>query len=108
MQHYPTNAGTHMSEVQHGAKMLVDLPPEQGSPMVQVNSQSFFIHELLQLQSGEFFIPRRFFRNCPSGVSNGSIEELMALGLLVENTTVSTCISFLKYMLIFVGRVLCS
>lgn len=78
-----------MSQVQHGAKMRVDLPSNEGAPMVRVNQESFFVNEVLQLKCGGFYIPERFFRACPNIVSSGKPEELMASGWHVERTPVS-------------------
>ncbi len=50
-----------MSQVQHAEKMLLDLPSEFVPPMVCVENESYFVNELLQLRSEEYFIPEHFF-----------------------------------------------
>ncbi|KAG2367083.1 hypothetical protein BDR07DRAFT_1479422 [Suillus spraguei] len=62
-QDYPEDGAEGMSQVFNGTKMLLDLP---SPPAVWVDSTIYFINELLQESSGEYFIPERFFLGlCP-------------------------------------------
>ncbi|KIJ13255.1 hypothetical protein PAXINDRAFT_81387 [Paxillus involutus ATCC 200175] len=65
MQDYPEDKGKGMSQVFHGRKMLLDLP---SPPAVRIHGRIFFVNELLQDTSGDYFIPERFF----SAASNQS------------------------------------
>ncbi|KAH7918288.1 hypothetical protein BV22DRAFT_1024813 [Leucogyrophana mollusca] len=94
MQDYPEDEGVGMSQVFGGGKMLSELP---SPPAARVGGTVFFVDELLQESSGEYFIPERFFlasyssadacaeeghdKPCPS-------KELYALGREVERTEV--------------------
>lgn len=71
--------------------MLLDLPPEQGPPAVRIDRELFFIHELLQLRDGEYFISQRYFR-APSHArpmaASETSKDLFALGWRVTKTAV--------------------
>lgn len=75
-----------MSQVHHGGKMLRDLPAELGPPVVRVKGELFFVKELLLLESGEFFIPERYFR-LPK-TTTGQPGEIMSLGWEVRDSAV--------------------
>ncbi|TFK79574.1 hypothetical protein K466DRAFT_473373, partial [Polyporus arcularius HHB13444] len=88
MMDYPRDDGKRMSQVQNGSKMLLDIPPEVGSPAVRVNGDVYFVRELVLRADGSLFIPERFFysefggsESVPaSGVEQVFLEELCALG----------------------------
>lgn len=88
MQDYPIGAPDmkSMSQVQHGSKMLLELPAEVGPPVVRIRGELFFIKELLTLESGEFFIPERYFRLPPT--ATGQQGDIMALGWEAKKTAV--------------------
>ncbi|KAH7890627.1 hypothetical protein F5I97DRAFT_1781999, partial [Phlebopus sp. FC_14] len=58
MQDYPEDKGSGMSEVFHGKKMLLDLP---SPPAACIHGKVYFVNEILQEISGEYFFPERFF-----------------------------------------------
>ncbi|KAG1762178.1 hypothetical protein EDD22DRAFT_743588, partial [Suillus occidentalis] len=58
MQDYPEDGRKGMSQVFNGKKMLLNLP---SPPAARVEGKVFFINELLQDTSGDYFIPERFF-----------------------------------------------
>ncbi|KAG2046047.1 hypothetical protein BDR06DRAFT_843849, partial [Suillus hirtellus] len=58
MQDYPEDGRKGMLQVFNGNKMLLDLP---SPPAAQVDRKVFFIDELLQDSSGDYFIPGHFF-----------------------------------------------
>ncbi|KAI0040147.1 hypothetical protein FA95DRAFT_1464700, partial [Auriscalpium vulgare] len=66
MEDYPEFLGQTMSEVRHGEKMLLDIPADVGTPMVRVDGKIFYVDELLETQSGSYFIPERFFNRAVS------------------------------------------
>ncbi|OBZ74395.1 hypothetical protein A0H81_05238 [Grifola frondosa] len=80
---YPVDGEGGMSQVWNGMKMLFDLPPDMGTPSVRVDKELYFLGELLQLDSEEYFIPTRFFyaRSQPeSDAAFNLSRELYALG----------------------------
>ncbi|KAG2086478.1 hypothetical protein BD769DRAFT_1320705, partial [Suillus cothurnatus] len=58
MQDYPEDGGRGMSQVFNGEKMLFKLP---SPPAVKVDGEIYFVNELLQDSSGDYFIPEHFF-----------------------------------------------
>ncbi|KAG1768093.1 hypothetical protein EV702DRAFT_1203415 [Suillus placidus] len=58
MQDYPEDRGKGMSQVFNGEKMLFELP---SPPAAKVDGEIYFMNELLQDASGDYFIPERFF-----------------------------------------------
>ncbi|KAG1737140.1 uncharacterized protein EDB91DRAFT_1083172 [Suillus paluster] len=92
MQDYPEDSGEGMSQVFNGKKMLLDLP---SPPAVRVDGMIYFTGELLQDDSGGYFIPERFFHAAlPADLSDGDSDPceqsdekaLYALGRVVERT----------------------
>ncbi|KAG2145797.1 hypothetical protein DEU56DRAFT_708851, partial [Suillus clintonianus] len=92
MEDYPEDSGAGMSQVFNGKKMLLDLP---SPPAARVNGIIYFTGELLQDDSGGYFIPERFFHaSLPADSSDGDSEPceqsegkaLYALGRVVERT----------------------
>ncbi|KAI0683828.1 hypothetical protein BC835DRAFT_1217128, partial [Cytidiella melzeri] len=61
MSDFPEDRGGHMSEAQHGFKMLRDGPEGIVTPAVRVEGKIFFTQELLQRSDASYFIPERFF-----------------------------------------------
>ncbi|KAJ3002667.1 hypothetical protein NUW54_g5724 [Trametes sanguinea] len=128
MSDYPRDGGNGMSQVQNGAKMLLELPSEISSPAVRVGGHIFFVNELLQCQDGSFFIPERFFYAATPAASYARsipaeaplmCEELHALGRQVsrdefgyhvanERVIVSTTVFSTSYeQLLDVGGLTC-
>jgi len=92
MTDYPEDAGQGMSQVFHGEKMLLDIPPEIAPSTVRVNGQIFFVNELLRRSSGAYFIPEHFFyrtTSCDANTGTVSTKELHALGFDVHESDVS-------------------
>ncbi|KAG1847460.1 hypothetical protein C8R48DRAFT_615524 [Suillus tomentosus] len=92
MKDYPEDGGEGMSQVFNGKKMLLDLP---SPPAVRVDGTIYFTDELLQDNSGDYFIPECFFYASPPADSDGDDTELhehadakplYALGRAVERT----------------------
>ncbi len=91
MQDYPVDGGSGMSQLQNAGKITSDLAGSVVSPAARVDGVIYFVDELLQLQSGDFFLPERFFQGEPQLVKSRSSEfqrstwcgkeyELYALG----------------------------
>ncbi|EGO24813.1 hypothetical protein SERLADRAFT_438415 [Serpula lacrymans var. lacrymans S7.9] len=88
MQDYPEEGGDGMSQIFHGRKMLLDVPPDRVSQNVRLSGKLFYIHELLQCASGAYFIPERFYYAYPPlDGGNSPTKELYALGYDVTETT---------------------
>ncbi|KAG2087605.1 uncharacterized protein F5147DRAFT_588044 [Suillus discolor] len=92
MKDYPEDGGEGMSQVFNGKKMLLDL---LSPPAVRVDGTIYFTDELLQDNSGDYFIPERFFYASPPADSDGDdtklhehadAKPLYALGWAVERT----------------------
>jgi hypothetical protein len=62
MQDYPEDGQGRMSQVHHGFKMLEGLPDHLAPPCVHVEHNIFFVDELLQQASKQYFIPKKFFQ----------------------------------------------
>ncbi|KAG8923117.1 hypothetical protein FRC02_011341 [Tulasnella sp. 418] len=84
MQHYPEYCGGKMSQVFNGTKMLVDLPDDLLTPTARANGRIFWVNELLQCQSGRFFIPTRYILHSKS--PDDQDKQLVALGHDVDQT----------------------
>ena len=91
MQDYPEDGGVGKNEVFNGEKMLLDIPSEVVTCTVRVNGLIFFVDELLQCSSGEYFIPERFFysKSMDSAADSLQDRELFALGYDVSYSEVS-------------------
>ncbi|EIW76342.1 hypothetical protein CONPUDRAFT_158364 [Coniophora puteana RWD-64-598 SS2] len=83
MQDYPEDGPESISEVFHGLKMLVERP---SPPAVRWNKSVYFVDELLQLKSGNYFIPSRYFYGSPESSEGVRERKLLALGLPVRYT----------------------
>lgn len=70
MLHYPIDGDGGMSQVHHADK-IKELPDRLAAPTVRVNGKIFFIKELLQQYSGDYFIPKRFFAAKTSPTTTG-------------------------------------
>jgi len=88
MSDYPMDGREGMSQVKHGEKMLIDIPPGTTTPTIRVNGKIFFVGELLQCASGAYFIPERFFQRDEAPPDAPPKEALYALGRDVERTNV--------------------
>lgn len=86
MQDYPEDGQGRMSQVHHGNKMLEGLPDNLAPPCVRVNQDIFFVDELLQQVSKQYFIPKKFFQAKLGGTP---APQLLALGHKVSQTDVS-------------------
>jgi hypothetical protein len=73
MKDYPEDGGEGMSQVFNGKKMLLDLP---SPPVVRVDVTIYFTDELLQDNSGDYFIPEHFFYASPPADLDGNDTEL--------------------------------
>jgi hypothetical protein len=58
---YPEDCGIGMSEVFNSEKMLLNIPSEIIPPCIRVSGEFFFMNDLLQQVSGEYYIPEHFF-----------------------------------------------
>jgi hypothetical protein len=91
MQDYPEDGGKGMSQVFNGKKMLLDLP---SPPAARVEGKVFFVNELLQDTSGDYFIPEHFFLSSSSvdddveHCEKSDAKILYALGRAVQRTDV--------------------
>ncbi|KAI0316171.1 hypothetical protein OF83DRAFT_1033568, partial [Amylostereum chailletii] len=61
MPDYPEDMGGGMSQVYHSSKLLEEMPTALVHPNVRVRDKIFYVEELLQQESGAYFIPERFF-----------------------------------------------
>ncbi|KAF8546850.1 hypothetical protein OG21DRAFT_1399235, partial [Imleria badia] len=83
MQEYPEDGQGRMSQVHHGMKMLDDLPDALAPPCARVDCSVYFVNELLQQSTGQFFIPKKFFQ----ARMQGSLEPtVLALGHRASET----------------------
>jgi len=88
MQDYPEDGQGYMSQVHHGSKMLEDLPGGLAPLCVHVDHAVYFVNELLQQLSGQYFIPKRLFQaRMPCGGESTELT-ILALGHNVSKTTV--------------------
>ena len=87
MQDYPEDGQGHMSQVQHGSKMLVDIPDDLALPSVQVNGKVYFVNELLQQSTNGYFIPMKLFQ---AWVGPMLETEVLCLEYRVLQTDVSS------------------
>ncbi|KAI0943229.1 hypothetical protein AcW1_002444 [Taiwanofungus camphoratus] len=92
MQDYLIDSEGGMLQVFHVEKMLLGMPSELAAPMVCVDGEIYFINELLQLDSYEYFIPEHFFASY-SSISNSdtsgpfcTTQELFTLGRTVTRS----------------------
>ncbi|KAH0825930.1 hypothetical protein J3R83DRAFT_7620 [Lanmaoa asiatica] len=83
MQEYPEDGQGCMSQVHHGTKMLDDLPDTLAPPCVHVEYGIYFVHELLQQSTGQFFIPKKFFQ---ARMPESSEPTVLALGHRASET----------------------
>lgn len=93
MQDYPIECGGAMGEVFNAQKMILDIPSEIATQTVRVDGELFYLNELLQRKSGDYFIPERFFFAKLSDQDPSVAvrhEELYALGRKVQSSEVGT------------------
>ncbi|KAG2097248.1 uncharacterized protein F5147DRAFT_747487 [Suillus discolor] len=74
---YPEDGQGRMSQIHHGEKMLHGLPDNLATPSVHVDGNIFFVDELLQQMSKDYFIPKKFFQ---AQVSADHDAEILSLG----------------------------
>ena len=91
MEDYPVDQDGAMSEAHHASKLLSGVSGSVCTPSVRVQGKIYFTDELLQLQSLDYFIPKRFFRGAmeTDGVSQDSKLPLYAVGWIVSRKDVS-------------------
>lgn len=88
MQEYPEDGQGRMSQVHHGSKMLEDLPDGLAPPCVRVNRAVYFVDELLQQSTGQYFIPKKFFQARMSREEGRVERTIFALGHKVSKISV--------------------
>ncbi|KAG2051958.1 hypothetical protein BDR06DRAFT_1009890 [Suillus hirtellus] len=81
MQYYPEDSGKGMLQVFNGEKMLFELP---SPPAAKVDGEIYFMNELLQDASGDYFIPERFFLASYMSMNDGTDKQLHVLGCAVQ------------------------
>ncbi|KAL6300162.1 hypothetical protein BKA93DRAFT_692189, partial [Sparassis latifolia] len=77
MEDYPIDGKGEMSQVFHAEKMLLGMPAELVAPTVRVDSEIYFVNELLQLSSNDYFIPERYFAARPPETSQMFLNPRM-------------------------------
>lgn len=88
MQEYPKDGQGHMSQLHHGSKMLDDFPEGLAPPCVHVDHAVYFVNELLQQSTGQYFIPKKFFQ-ARMLLEGESVEPtILALGHKVSETVI--------------------
>lgn len=76
-----------MSEVFNGEKILFELP---SPPAAKVDGEIYFVNELLQDISGNYFLPDCFFL-ASYGSSSDTVDKVLhALGRAVQRTEVTS------------------
>jgi hypothetical protein len=88
MQEYPEDGQGCMSQVHHGIKMLDDLPDALAPPCIRVDGGIYFVDELLQQSTGQYFIPKKIFQ---VRTLESSEPTILALGHKVSKTAVCFC-----------------
>ncbi|KAH7903914.1 hypothetical protein BJ138DRAFT_1019864, partial [Hygrophoropsis aurantiaca] len=83
MQDYPEEGSGRMSQVHHGNKMLHGLPDHLAPPTVRVGDNIYFVDELLQQSSREYFILKKFFQ---AKLMIDNDIQVLALGHIVSRT----------------------
>ncbi|KAF8549097.1 hypothetical protein OG21DRAFT_1421898, partial [Imleria badia] len=83
MQEYPEDGQGCMSQVHHGIKMLDDLPDALAPPCIRVDGGIYFVDELLQQSTGQYFIPKKIFQ---VRTLESSEPTILALGHKVSKT----------------------
>ena len=93
MQDYPVSSSDGMKQAFNAEKMLIDIPSEMATQTVHVDGELFYLNELLQHKSGEYFIAEHFFfpKTSDQEPSAGALSkgDLYALGHKVEKSDVS-------------------
>ena len=93
MQDYAEEGSNSILQVFHDSKMLHEV---LSSPAVQVEGNIYFVEEILQDCTGNYFFPKRFFcatRRVAEGMTSSpeaDKKEVYALGCPAEQTEVST------------------
>ncbi|KIK80276.1 hypothetical protein PAXRUDRAFT_15881 [Paxillus rubicundulus Ve08.2h10] len=83
MQDYPEDGQGQMLQVHHREKMLEGLPNNLTPPCVAVGTNIFFVDELLQWSTKDYFIPKKFFQAKLGGAPKA---EVLAAGYGVSRT----------------------
>ncbi|KAG2125254.1 hypothetical protein BD769DRAFT_1388530 [Suillus cothurnatus] len=83
MQDYPEDGGKGMSQVFNGEKMLLELPLP---PADRVDGEIYFVDELLQDASEDYFVPEHFFLALYMSTSDTADKQLYVLGRAVQQT----------------------
>ncbi|KAG1779722.1 hypothetical protein EV702DRAFT_944948, partial [Suillus placidus] len=83
MQDYPEDGGKGMSQVFNREKMLFELP---SPPAAKVDGEIYFVNELLQDASGDYFIPEHFFLASYTSTNDSADKQLHVLGRAVQRT----------------------
>ncbi|KAI6008552.1 hypothetical protein EDC04DRAFT_2539208, partial [Pisolithus marmoratus] len=73
MQDFPEDGGKGMSQVFQGEKLLHELP---SPPAIQVDGTVYFVDELLQECSGDYFFPECFFLAASEAMGGDSAGPL--------------------------------
>ena len=91
MQDYPVDGDKGMSQAFHGQKILLDAPAKVQPPAVRVKDKLYFLHEMLKLSTGTYFIPQLYFESpqMEANLMAGSLNKLLALGNVVHFANVS-------------------
>jgi hypothetical protein len=96
MSDYPQDCNGRMIEVLNGEKMLLDLPEDVTTPTARVDDKIYYVGELLQRETGKYFIPERFFtrphQHCTPRKDD---DELFSLGY--ETARSEVCIHYWSY-----------
>ena len=74
--------------------MLEDLPDGLAPPCVRVDCAVYFINELLQQSTGQYFLPKRFFQARMSRKKGSMEHTIFALGHKVSKTSVRPSVPF--------------
>ena len=88
MQEYPEDGQGWISQVHHGSKMLEDLPDGLAPPCVHVDRVVYFVDELLQQSTGQYFILKKFFQARMSREEGCMERTIFTLGHNVSKISV--------------------
>ncbi|KIN94074.1 hypothetical protein M404DRAFT_169267 [Pisolithus tinctorius Marx 270] len=88
MQDFPEDGGEGMSQVFNGGKLLHELP---SPPAIRVDGTVYFVDELLQECSGDYFFPEHFFLAAPEAIAGSATgflptKAVYALGWAATRT----------------------
>jgi hypothetical protein len=60
MTFYPHYENDYMSQTWHGTKMVKDISDDLLSPTLRYNGHIYWVNEVVQRVSGNYFIPKRW------------------------------------------------